>query len=1125
MVSFKFLRWSAGVCLLGSLLLAQNPQPAPAKDIVRTVVGTGNITGRVGRQTAAITRLIAGDSSNRLLFGSVNSGQVIRVNADGTSLSILANTNGASLDQLIPTSATQLAASAYLTSPGQVIADGSNNLYISTPTQILRIDAGTGLIRRIAGTGVSGAYNATTTATDANLGFPVGLALNGNDLYVAEPQYSIVRRIDLTNGNISIAAGIPNDFGSSGDGGQATAARLNSPQALAVGGGYLFISDRGNSRIRRVLLSSGVISNVAGTGNANFSGDGGPAASAQLNFPSGIALDASNRLLIADQSNSRIRRVENATSGTPGNISTLVGNGTSSFSNDGALAGTGTSILQPQGVAVINGEIYYSEGAYIRKFANAGSAISTIAGVGEANFILPGVDGTGSTIGRPVSVARGISEDVFFATDNQIFRFRFDGFTVERVAGKFNGAAGDGVALDARLANVQSLSVAGNGDIYFIEAGTNLVRRITPAGQLESVFNASNAEALTVSDTNIYITTNAAVFVSSNLAVPTLLAGDAGFPFPQRGYNDATGSTARFRLGESGEQCIAVQPGTGAIFVADRGNNRIRRISTAGEVTTFAGNGNGTDSGDGGPALSAGINGPLAIAFDNSGALLVTTSSGRIRRISGGNITTVAGNGIYGFTGEFGTATNLALSNIFAITVNTRGFAFFADTDNNRVRMFGNDIQTPFGYFDAPANGATGQSGQISVTGWALDDTTVQRVEVRRKPTPQETGTAVVGADGLVYIGDALFVLDARPDIATAYSANPQRRRGGWGYPLLSFGLPSYTQNSTTFAPGNGTFQLAAKAYDHAGNEALMRAEGTPTSGADANFVSLTFNNLSRTQPFGTIDLPSVGGIAFGSDYNNEGWILTLGPNNIDVTQNQPCRNGGGLNRIDLFLDGVTVPLANNQTCRFGNARPDVQATFTGPGFNAYPAFGNLPNVGVRWTVDTTQITDGLHQIAWIVRDSNGDQDGVGSRFYTVANGTTAPAQPVSDAKIGPSLRDPFGIGRMELVNRVPTNEVSVIRGFDDFAASEPANRLLDGSWITTAQLGKKILVDLGQPVTGGFVLAGDERLPLPAGTTLDLKTGRFHWYVIPPFYGPFRLEFERANGAMQPIIVNLVIK
>ena len=281
------------------------------------------------------------------------------------------------------------------------MVDSSGNLFIADTNndRIRKVDT-SGNIITVAGTGTFAFGGDGGLATSAQLVFPPGVALDSSgNLFIADNGNHRIRKVD-SSGNISTVAGTGATAalsgGFSGDGGPATSAQLLFPTGVVVDpSGNLFIADNDNHRIRKVD-TSGNISTVAGTGTAGFSGDGGPATNAQLKFPFGVALDSSGNLFIGDGNNHRIRNVD-----TSGNIITVAGTGTAGFSGDGGPA-TSAQLHTAAGVAIAidsSGNLFVADNGNnrIRK-VEAVEAAAPVPGVGTWGLIALAVLMAGATL-------------------------------------------------------------------------------------------------------------------------------------------------------------------------------------------------------------------------------------------------------------------------------------------------------------------------------------------------------------------------------------------------------------------------------------------------------------------------------------------------------------------------------------------------------------------------------------------------------------------------------------------------------------------------------------------------------------------------------------------------------
>jgi hypothetical protein len=368
-------------------------------------------------------------------------------------------------------------------------------------------------------------------------------------------------------------------------------------------------------------------------------------------------------------------------------------------------------------------------------------------------------------------------------------------------------------------------------------------------------------------------------------------------------------------------------------------------------------------------------------------------------------------------------------------------------------------VLPPFGSFDTPLNNTTGIAGNIAVTGWALDGIETIKVDIWREPMQGETPSA----SGLSYVGDAAFVDGARSDIATTYSTEPINTRAGWGYMMLTNFLPN----------GNGTFNIHAIAHNSYGQS------------TDLGVKTIVVDNMHASKPFGTIDTPAQGGSSVsGTAYVNFGWALTQMPNCIPVDGST----------IQVYVDGVAK---GNPT--YNRFRSDIASLFP----NRCNTNGA---VGFSY-IDTTQLSNGVHTLSWSVTDNAGHTDGIGSRYISVFNSgpVAAPADLGSAAGISSDA--------------IATPAAITLRlGLDRRSKPELLDSQADGSYLVNMDEVSHIELEIGA-VKGYHVINGQTR-SLPIGSTL--KDGVFYWEAGPGFLGPHELRFERSDGTVATVHVNI---
>ncbi len=685
-----------------------SPTLGLAQSAITTLIG-GAPNGLPGLSAALnVPDAIITDSNGNAYVALKGAHQVVRIDSSYRVFALAGNGISGSTGDGGP------ATLASLSTPIGLALDSAGNLYIvdSTANNVRRVTPG-GIISTVAGTGKVGFSGDGGLAVNATLYTPSAIALDAQgNLYIADTLNYVIRKVNSA-GIITTIAGIGGIKGSSGNGGPALQAALYNPSGLLFDkNGNLFISDTGNNWIRelspsgtltlyggvdrsavgspfsgggdptvatnailagptalamdnagtlyfvepnlyrvREITAAGKIAPFAGTNSAGGSGDFGLATSANLQVL-GVATDSNNNVLIADGNNNRIRFVSAAT----GIITTIAGNGIASFS--------------PHGLAINNGYLYFSDtnNNRIRRYNLATQEISLVAGNGLASYAgdtaaanEPANGGTtingalGASINGPRAIAFDKSGNLFIADtgNNRIREVVAADQDMITVAG--NGTAsttGDGgVAVNATIHTPAGVVVDSSGNLYISEQAGNVVRMVN-----------SNGVITTVAGT-----------------------GTAGPPGAE------TGVAINQNL--SGPQGLALDS-SGALLIADSGNNRIRRLTSDGTITTIAGSGTSGYSGDGGPATAATLRAPTGVQVDAAGNIYISdTSNYRIRKVdTTGIISTVAGNGSAGYNGDGSPATSYSLNGPSALVSQSACAVDIADSSNLRVRQLSTGV-------------------------------------------------------------------------------------------------------------------------------------------------------------------------------------------------------------------------------------------------------------------------------------------------------------------------------------------------------------------------------------------------------------------------------------------------
>jgi len=604
------------------------------------------------------------------------------------------------------------------------LAVAAGNLYVADRGSERKV-SGAGFLTTPAGTGAFGLLGDGGPAVRATFG-TCGVAMDhaGNLVIADGGRIRVVAaRTGTFYGQVMTAAPIYTVAGGGtanpGDGGPAPSAELGPADVRVDGIGNLVIADVSGERICVVAertgtfygqaMTAGDINTVAGTGTTGFSGDGGPATSAEFLTPIGLALDTAGNVVIADEQNYRIRVVA-VTTGTfygqamtAGDIYTVAGKGGQRFTGDGGPA-TAAQLDQPGAVKVDGaGNVVIGDGHNFRVRVVAARTgtfygvamtvgdIYTVAGNGTARYSGDGGPASHAQLDDPRAVAEDAAGNVVFADDftdsirvvaAATGRFYGVAMTVGDIytvagTGKFGFGGDGGPATKAKFSLPFGVTVDGAGNLVIADSRNNRVRVVAAsAGTFYDV-------AMTAG--NIYT-------VAGNGTLG--FTGDGGL---------ATASSVDFPAGTSVDQA-------GNLLVADTGHQRIRVVAdhtgtfygqamTIGHIYTVAGTGNEGFGGNGGPATQAFFRNPLAVTVDHAGNVLISdtdNNSVRVvavktgtfygRAMTAGDIYTVVGNGSMGYFGDGGPATQAELFNPAGVALNKTGGFVIADTGNHRIR-------------------------------------------------------------------------------------------------------------------------------------------------------------------------------------------------------------------------------------------------------------------------------------------------------------------------------------------------------------------------------------------------------------------------------------------------------
>jgi uncharacterized protein (TIGR03437 family) len=636
---------------------------------------------------------IARDSAGNIYAADASNNVIVKITPAGILTVVAGNRLDGFSGDGGPATAASISLMPYPGIPSTVglVVDSSGALYFSDSwnNRVRRV-APDGTITTVAGSGSRSFSGDGGLATAAGLPGPTGLARDAaGNLYVSDGADRI-RKVS-PSGIITTIAG-SGTGGSSGDGGPATSAGLSDPQGLAVdSSGRVYVADWGNWRIRRIS-ADGIITTIAGGGIAGS----GPATAVLLVFPLGVSVDASLNVYIADSGNNRICKV--SPSGTLVTIANV--SQTGGFAGDGWPA-PAARLNEPAGVLADNaGNILIAdtENWRIRKITPDGN-IATIAGNGDYHFFGDGGPPSAAELNKPSAVAFDGSGNLYFADAGNYRIRRIDTRgTITTVAGTgvvdYVVTGDGGPATAANISPVGGIAADRLGNVYF--AQLSVIRRVSPGGTIKTV--AGTGEPGSGGDggpailaqlddpRGVAVDTAGSLYIADYSSNLIRKVDTSGIIRTVAGGGASLGDGGPATSAKLDRPVAVAVDGSNNLYISDTRARRVRKVTPTGTISTYAGG--GTSLLEGIPATQAMISGPGDLALDAAGNLYLTDSfDHRIRKVTpGGIIATVAGNGKAGFSGDGGPAVAASLDHPEGIALDAAGKLFIADRENDRIR-------------------------------------------------------------------------------------------------------------------------------------------------------------------------------------------------------------------------------------------------------------------------------------------------------------------------------------------------------------------------------------------------------------------------------------------------------
>jgi hypothetical protein len=633
------------------------------------------------------------------------------------------------------------AASSDLDQPYGVAVDGSGDVFIAdTQNSLVEKVTPSGTLSIIAGIATQAGTPTAGAATSSKLFQPQGIALDGSgDVFIADTQNNLVEKV-TSGGTLSILAGKVGQFGAPTPG-PATSSKLNLPSGVAVdGSGDLFIADFANGLVEEVTVG-GTLSILAGKVGQVGAPTPGPASSSDLWGPSGVAIDGSGDLYIADATNSLIEKV------TGGTLSILAGQvGHTGLPTPGAA--TSSELGNPMALALDgSGALYIADATNnLTEKVTAGGTLSVIAGDGPLGGPPTPGPATSSALGSPVDVATDAAGDLYIADPgNNVIEKLTPSGTLSIIAGDGkSGPPTPGPATSSGLSDPSAIAVDGQGNLYIADPFDFVVEKVTPGGTLSIIAGQVGqigpptpgpASSSDLSPFGLAVDGSGDVYIADNVETSTttaayvlevtpsgtlsIVAGTGLIGSPTAG--PATSSKLNFPEG------LAVD-GTGNLYISDVYANVIAKVTPSGELSILAGSGV-MGAPVPGPATSSPLNNPGGIAVDGSGDLFIANPGNNdVLEVSQNQtLSVLAGSGNQGPPTP-GPASGSDLNGPLGVAADAAGNVYIADATNDDVEeVFSGITTTPTGTTTETTTGTTGTTTGTTAPEAQITSTTAAR--------------------------------------------------------------------------------------------------------------------------------------------------------------------------------------------------------------------------------------------------------------------------------------------------------------------------------------------------------------------------------------------------------------